>query len=196
MQHYSGYTEEELSPIFSTMIDYLRRPVEHEAFYRKYAHKKFMKGEFFTFCRCCKRLGHCILMNQKHLITAVTGRRSIAAMLQREGAVLETEMDMKCSSALLRLSFGVEGVARSAVGVSLVRKGAVSAFHDSHGYRRFGNVKASEGIPTAIPLWQASQTERDVGVGWLSCRIALSVAKMSAAKRTLRNTSSQHNGRT
>lgn len=27
------------------MVDYLRRPVAHEAFFKKYASKKFLKGE-------------------------------------------------------------------------------------------------------------------------------------------------------
>ena len=43
--HYAGYTEEELMPCFLLMIDYLSGPVKHDAFFKKYAHKKFMKGE-------------------------------------------------------------------------------------------------------------------------------------------------------
>ena len=43
--HYSGYTEEELLPAVEGMIEYLRGPVQHNAFYKKYAGKKFMKGE-------------------------------------------------------------------------------------------------------------------------------------------------------
>ena len=46
--HYSGYTEEEIEPAFDTMIDYLRGPVAHNAFYKKYAGKKFLKGKFHT----------------------------------------------------------------------------------------------------------------------------------------------------
>ncbi|KAI9728702.1 MAG: G2/mitotic-specific cyclin [Chrysothrix sp. TS-e1954] len=42
--HYSGYTEEDLKPVLAVMIGYLRGPVVHEAFYKKYAHKKFMKS--------------------------------------------------------------------------------------------------------------------------------------------------------
>ena len=42
--HYSGYTEEDLQPALKTMIQYLQEPVTHHAFYKKYAHKKFMKG--------------------------------------------------------------------------------------------------------------------------------------------------------
>ena len=45
LAHYSGYTDEEIQPVFQLMIDYLIQPVAHEAFFRKYASKKFMKGE-------------------------------------------------------------------------------------------------------------------------------------------------------
>jgi G2/mitotic-specific cyclin 2 len=45
LAHYSGYTEEEIQPIFELMLDYLHRPVVHEAFFKKYASKKFLKGE-------------------------------------------------------------------------------------------------------------------------------------------------------
>lgn len=46
--HYSDYTEEQILPVFRLMIDYLARPVKHEAFFKKYASKKFMKG--IAFC--------------------------------------------------------------------------------------------------------------------------------------------------
>jgi len=42
--HFSDYTEEQILPVFRLMIDYLVRPVKHEAFYKKYASKKFMKA--------------------------------------------------------------------------------------------------------------------------------------------------------
>jgi G2/mitotic-specific cyclin 2 len=45
LAHYSGYTEEEISPVFKLMVDYLARPVAHEAFFKKYASKKFLKGK-------------------------------------------------------------------------------------------------------------------------------------------------------
>ncbi len=44
LTHYSGYTEEEIQPVFQLMFDYLRKPVAHEAFFKKYASKKFLKG--------------------------------------------------------------------------------------------------------------------------------------------------------
>ena len=44
LAQYSGYTEEEIQPVFQLMLEYLIRPVAHEAFFRKYASKKFMKG--------------------------------------------------------------------------------------------------------------------------------------------------------
>lgn len=55
LAHYSGYTEEEIQPVLALMIDYLSGPVVHEAFFKKYASKKFLKGEFpliSTFCTC------------------------------------------------------------------------------------------------------------------------------------------------
>lgn len=44
LAHYAGYTEEEIEPVFKLMVDYLARPVVHEAFFKKYASKKFLKG--------------------------------------------------------------------------------------------------------------------------------------------------------
>jgi G2/mitotic-specific cyclin 1/2 len=45
LSHYAGYNKEEIIPVFQLMIDYLHRPVTHEAFFKKYASKKFMKGK-------------------------------------------------------------------------------------------------------------------------------------------------------
>jgi hypothetical protein len=45
LAYYAGYTEEEIEPVFALMVDYLARPVIHEAFYKKYASKKFLKGK-------------------------------------------------------------------------------------------------------------------------------------------------------
>ncbi|KAH6615365.1 cyclin-like protein [Boeremia exigua] len=42
--HYSGYSEEEIQPVLHLMIDYLSGPVLHEAFFKKYASKKFLKA--------------------------------------------------------------------------------------------------------------------------------------------------------
>jgi len=47
LAHYAGYTEEEIEPVFKLMVDYLARPVTHEAFFKKYASKKFLKGKKF-----------------------------------------------------------------------------------------------------------------------------------------------------
>lgn len=44
LTHYSGYSEDEIEPVFQLMVDYLARPVQHEAFFKKYASKKFLKG--------------------------------------------------------------------------------------------------------------------------------------------------------
>lgn len=43
--YYAGYTEEEVEPVVRLMVDYLARPVVHEAFFKKYASKKFLKGK-------------------------------------------------------------------------------------------------------------------------------------------------------
>ena len=42
---YAGYTEQEIQPCFKLMVDYLAAPVAHDAFFRKYASKKFLKGK-------------------------------------------------------------------------------------------------------------------------------------------------------
>ncbi|KAL8854536.1 MAG: hypothetical protein Q9221_000571 [Calogaya cf. arnoldii] len=46
--HYAGYTETEIEPVFKLMVDYLRKPVAHEAFFKKYASKKFLKASILT----------------------------------------------------------------------------------------------------------------------------------------------------
>ncbi|KAI1339587.1 cyclin-like protein [Xylariaceae sp. FL0016] len=48
LEYYAGYSEEEIEPVYELMIDYLARPVIHEAFYKKYASKKFMKASLLT----------------------------------------------------------------------------------------------------------------------------------------------------
>lgn len=48
LTHYSGYDEEAIEPVFKLMVDYLARPVTHEAFFKKYASKKFLKGKYTT----------------------------------------------------------------------------------------------------------------------------------------------------
>lgn len=45
LAHYAGYNEEKIQPVFKLMVDYLARPVVHEAFFKKYASKKFLKGK-------------------------------------------------------------------------------------------------------------------------------------------------------
>jgi G2/mitotic-specific cyclin 1/2 len=44
LTHYAGYNEEEIQPVLQLMIDYLSGPVVHEAFFKKYASKKFLKA--------------------------------------------------------------------------------------------------------------------------------------------------------
>ncbi|KAL2828905.1 cyclin-like protein [Aspergillus cavernicola] len=48
LAHYAGYTEDEIDPVFRLMVDYLHRPVCHEAFFKKYASKKFLKASIMT----------------------------------------------------------------------------------------------------------------------------------------------------
>lgn len=44
LSKYAGYTEQEIQPVFKLMVEYLVAPVAHDAFFRKYASKKFLKG--------------------------------------------------------------------------------------------------------------------------------------------------------
>ncbi|KAI9891821.1 MAG: G2/mitotic-specific cyclin [Vezdaea aestivalis] len=48
LAHYSGYSEEEIQDIFKLMIEYLAGPVKHDAFFKKYASKKFLKASILT----------------------------------------------------------------------------------------------------------------------------------------------------
>jgi len=52
LSKYAGYTEQELQPVFKLMVDYLHAPVQHDAFFRKYASKKFLKGESVLYPTC------------------------------------------------------------------------------------------------------------------------------------------------
>lgn len=44
LAHYAGYTEQDIEPVFKLMVTYLAGPVRHDAFFRKYASKKFLKA--------------------------------------------------------------------------------------------------------------------------------------------------------
>ncbi|GJN72917.1 G2/M-specific cyclin NimE [Purpureocillium lilacinum] len=48
LAHYAGYAEEEIEPVVELMVDYLARPVVHEAFFKKYASKKFLKASILA----------------------------------------------------------------------------------------------------------------------------------------------------
>ncbi|KAE8352813.1 cyclin-like protein [Aspergillus coremiiformis] len=48
LAYYAGYDEKQIDPVFRLMIDYLHRPVCHEAFFKKYASKKFLKASILT----------------------------------------------------------------------------------------------------------------------------------------------------
>ena len=41
---FAGYSEEKIVPVFDIMVDFLQAPVAHEALFKKYASKKFLKG--------------------------------------------------------------------------------------------------------------------------------------------------------
>ena len=45
LSQFAGYTEQEIQPVFDIMIDFLQAPVAHEALFKKYASKKFLKGK-------------------------------------------------------------------------------------------------------------------------------------------------------
>ncbi|KAI1133075.1 cyclin-like protein [Nemania abortiva] len=64
--YYAGYTEEEIEPVFELMVDYLARPVIHEAFYKKYASKKFLKASLIT-RDWAKRHAHIFGIQDLHL---------------------------------------------------------------------------------------------------------------------------------
>ncbi len=52
---FAGYDEEEILPVFNLLISYLEAPVAHEALFKKYASKKFLKGMFNRIkCRLIK----------------------------------------------------------------------------------------------------------------------------------------------
>ena len=67
MAHYSGYTEADIDPVFRLMVDYLARPVAHEAFFKKYASKKFLKGE-----HCTPARSHGSLLIARHIASILT----------------------------------------------------------------------------------------------------------------------------
>lgn len=48
LSFYAGYTEQDIEPVLHLMVDYLARPVAHEAFFKKYASKKFLKASILT----------------------------------------------------------------------------------------------------------------------------------------------------
>ncbi|CAM1507284.1 Fc.00g069250.m01.CDS01 [Cosmosporella sp. VM-42] len=48
LSYYAGYDEDEIEPVVNLMVDYLARPVIHEAFFKKYASKKFLKASILS----------------------------------------------------------------------------------------------------------------------------------------------------
>ncbi|KAL2263355.1 hypothetical protein VTK26DRAFT_7151 [Humicola hyalothermophila] len=66
LEYYAGYSEEEIDPVVVLMVDYLARPVIHEAFFKKYASKKFLKASILT-RHWAKRNAHVYGINDTHL---------------------------------------------------------------------------------------------------------------------------------
>ncbi|KAI9886425.1 MAG: hypothetical protein M1823_001743 [Watsoniomyces obsoletus] len=48
LAHYAGYTTKDMEPCFNLMVAYLAQPVAHEAFFKKYASKKFLKASILS----------------------------------------------------------------------------------------------------------------------------------------------------
>lgn len=48
LAYFAGYSEEQVEPVVHLMVDYLARPVVHEAFFKKYASKKFLKASIIS----------------------------------------------------------------------------------------------------------------------------------------------------
>ncbi|KAJ3164165.1 G2/mitotic-specific cyclin [Irineochytrium annulatum] len=46
--HYSGYTQAQVEPCVKLMMDFLEKPQKHDALFRKYSSKKFMKVSLFV----------------------------------------------------------------------------------------------------------------------------------------------------
>ena len=46
--HYSTYSEQELLGTAEIMLDYVLRPIAHQYFHKKYAHKKFMRASTYV----------------------------------------------------------------------------------------------------------------------------------------------------
>jgi len=61
LSKYAGYTEQEIQPVFKLMVEYLHAPVQHDAFFRKYASKKFLKGESYPLFHSLCGLGLTLL---------------------------------------------------------------------------------------------------------------------------------------
>ncbi|KAJ9636548.1 G2/mitotic-specific cyclin [Knufia peltigerae] len=45
---FAGYSEDEILPVFDLMVEYLQAPVAHEALFKKYASKKFLKASIMS----------------------------------------------------------------------------------------------------------------------------------------------------
>lgn len=84
LTHYAGYTEEEIQPVLELMIDYLSGPVQHEAFFKKYASKKFMKGKLLTSLYIIDLLTDCHSIHRAPLMVQEV-RRTVRQRCRRQG---------------------------------------------------------------------------------------------------------------
>ncbi|KEY67492.1 hypothetical protein S7711_02412 [Stachybotrys chartarum IBT 7711] len=64
--HYAGYTEDEVEPVVQLMVDYIARPLIHEAFFKKYACKKFLKASILA-RQWAKKNAHVFGVTDTHL---------------------------------------------------------------------------------------------------------------------------------
>ncbi|KAK5073931.1 G2/mitotic-specific cyclin [Lithohypha guttulata] len=48
LTQFAGYTEDDIIPVFDIMVDFLQGPVAHEALFKKYASKKFLKASIMA----------------------------------------------------------------------------------------------------------------------------------------------------
>ena len=69
LAHYSGYKESALIPTANLMLNYILKPIRHEAFRKKYAGKRFQKVSTAPSSLSCSSL-----------IEAVTGESLHAGM--------------------------------------------------------------------------------------------------------------------
>ncbi|ORY06839.1 hypothetical protein K493DRAFT_202793 [Basidiobolus meristosporus CBS 931.73] len=56
--HYSGYTQEEVTPVVEILIEILSKPTKYQAIFKKYSSKKFMKISVIVQDWMCKNVSY------------------------------------------------------------------------------------------------------------------------------------------